>query len=104
MKKQSKRDKAGYLGVDNSTLYNWRRFKPNLYRIVMLGFEFDALLSQQKSHFEALAMIDDKIKAEIKHFGGELKEFKNFKADEKSGEKSSENSGENSSANSKKNG
>lgn len=86
--------------MDNSTLYNWRRFKPNLYRIVMLGFEFDALLSQQKSHFEALAMIDDKIKAEIKHFGGELKEFKNFKADEKSGE----NSGENSSANSKKNG
>lgn len=100
MKKQSKRDKAGYLGVDNSTLYNWRRFKPNLYRIVMLGFEFDALLSQQKSHFEALAMIDDRIKAEIKHFGGELKEFKNFKADEKS----SENSGENSSVNSKKNG
>lgn len=79
MKKQSKRDKAGYLGVDNSTLYNWRRFKPNLYRIVMLGFEFDALLSQQKSHFELLSMIDDEIRAEIKRFGGELKEFENFK-------------------------
>lgn len=50
MKKLSKRDKAALLGVDNSTLYNWRKHKPNLYRIVMLGFEFDALLEQMRQN------------------------------------------------------
>ena len=68
MKKRSNRDKAGYLGVDNSTLYNWRKYKPNLYRIVMLGFEFDALLEQQKAHSQALMLIKERIEDEISHF------------------------------------
>ena len=65
MKKKSKRDKAAYLGVDNSTLYNWRKYKPNLYRIVMLGFEFDTLLAQSKMQYEELLQLDEKIKQEI---------------------------------------
>ena len=65
MKKLSKRDKAAILGIDNSTLYNWRKHKPNLYRIVMLGFEFDALLEQARQNADELAKIDEEIKKEI---------------------------------------
>lgn len=63
--KKSKRDKAAYLGIDNSTLYNWRKYKPNLYRIVMLGFEFDAFLEQSKKNLQELSQIDEQIKDEI---------------------------------------
>ena len=65
MKKMSKRDKAGYLGIDNSTLYNWRKHKPNLYRIVMLGFEFDALIEQARRNADELEKIDEKIRQDI---------------------------------------
>lgn len=72
MKKLSKRDKAALLGVDNSTLYNWRKHKPNLYRIVMLGFEFDALLEQMRQNTDELERIDEKIRQEIQAFGGKI--------------------------------
>ena len=72
MKKLSKRDKAALLGVDNSTLYNWRKHKPNLYRIVMLGFEFDALLEQMRQNADELERIDEKIRQEIQAFGGKM--------------------------------
>ena len=65
LKKKSNRDKAAYLGVDNSTLYNWRKYKPNLYRIVMLGFEFDTLLAQSKAHCEELSKVEEKIEEEL---------------------------------------
>lgn len=48
MTKKSKRDMAYELDIDVSTLYNWRKYKPNLYRIVMLGFKFDELLENSK--------------------------------------------------------
>jgi DNA-binding XRE family transcriptional regulator len=31
----TQRDMAGYLGVDVKTIYNWRKDKPNLYKIIM---------------------------------------------------------------------
>lgn len=65
MKKKSNRDKAAYLGVDNSTLYNWRKHKPNLYRIVMLGFEFDTLLAQSKAHLQELLKVEETIEKEL---------------------------------------
>ena len=37
----SKRDIAGILKIDTKTLYNWRKNKPELYRLIMLGFKFD---------------------------------------------------------------
>lgn len=65
MKKKSNRDKAAYLGVDNSTLYNWRKHKPNLYRIVMLGFEFDTLLAQSKANLQELLKVEETIEKEL---------------------------------------
>ncbi|EJE0658658.1 transcriptional regulator, partial [Campylobacter coli] len=61
MTKKSKRDMAYELDIDVSTLYNWRKYKPNLYRIVMLGFKFDELLENSKKTHEELLYIEQTI-------------------------------------------
>ncbi|MBX0925716.1 transcriptional regulator [Campylobacter jejuni] len=68
MTKKSKRDMAYELDIDVSTLYNWRKFKPNLYRIVMLGFKFDELLENSKKTHEELLHIEQTIQDEIAKF------------------------------------
>ena len=50
----SRRDIAGILKIDTKTLYNWRKNKPELYRIVMLGFKFDELLKQAQKNLDEL--------------------------------------------------
>ena len=65
MTKKSKRDMAYELDIDVSTLYNWRKYKPNLYRIVMLGFKFDELLENSKKTHEELLHIEQTIQDEI---------------------------------------
>ena len=50
----SQRDIAGILKIDTKTLYNWRKNKPELYRIVMLGFKFDELLQQAQKNLDEL--------------------------------------------------
>ncbi|EAI0249475.1 transcriptional regulator, partial [Campylobacter coli] len=64
MTKKSKRDMAYELDIDVSTLYNWRKYKPNLYRIVMLGFKFDELLENSKKTHEELLHIEQTIQDE----------------------------------------
>lgn len=59
---------ACYLDIDVSTLYNWRKYKPNLYRIVMLGFKFDEVIEQSKKNYESLLDSDNIIKDEIERF------------------------------------
>lgn len=56
------------IDVDVSTLYNWRKHKPNLYRIVMLGFKFDELLEKQKKDYEELLHMEQQIQEEISKF------------------------------------
>lgn len=68
MTKKTKRDMACYLDIDVSTLYNWRKYKPNLYRIVMLGFKFDEVIEQSKKNYESLLDSDNIIKDEIERF------------------------------------
>ncbi|HEG7901999.1 TPA: transcriptional regulator [Campylobacter coli] len=68
MTKKSKRDMAYELDIDVSTLYNWRKYKPNLYRIVMLGFKFDELLKNSKKTHEELLHIEQTIQDEIAKF------------------------------------
>ncbi len=59
---------AGYLDVDVSTLYNWRKYKPKLYRIVMLGFHFDELLEKNKKSYEELLEVENEIVKEIEKY------------------------------------
>ncbi|EAL8289872.1 transcriptional regulator [Campylobacter coli] len=68
MTKKSKRDMAYELDINVSTLYNWRKYKPNLYRIVMLGFKFDELLENSKKTHEELLHIEQTIQDEIAKF------------------------------------
>ncbi|ECL0465635.1 transcriptional regulator [Campylobacter coli] len=68
MTKKSKRDMAYELDIDVSTLYNWRKYKPNLYRIVILGFKFDELLENSKKTHEELLHIEQTIQDEIAKF------------------------------------
>ena len=53
----SKRDIAGILNIDTKTLYNWKKNKLELYRIVMLGFKFDELLKQAENNLDELQKI-----------------------------------------------
>lgn len=53
----SKRDIAGILNIDTKTLYNWKKNKPELCRIVMLGFKFDELLKQAENNLDELQKI-----------------------------------------------
>ena len=51
-----KRDIAGYLGINRSTLYNWEKNKPNLYKTVMLGLKIDEVIENVE---ENLTMLKD---------------------------------------------
>lgn len=59
--KLSQRDIAGILKVDTKTLYNWRKNKPELYQLLMLGFKFKELLECQKEVLSELEKIDTEL-------------------------------------------
>ena len=50
----TKRDTAGYLGIDTKTLYNWEKNKPNLYKTVMLGLLVDEMIEKSEKNIEEL--------------------------------------------------
>lgn len=60
-KKLTQRDIAGILRVDTKTLYNWRKHKPELYQVVMLGFKFKELLEKQRAFTKELENMDERI-------------------------------------------
>lgn len=39
-------DIAEYIGVDAKTIYNWKKHKPNLYRTLIIGLKYEALMSE----------------------------------------------------------
>jgi guanylate kinase len=53
----TQRDMAIYLDIDVKTIRNWRKNKPNLYRIVMLGFAFEKAIERAKQNYEELKNI-----------------------------------------------
>ena len=56
----TKRDIAGYLNVDIKTLYNWEKFKPNLYKTVMKGLAFDEIVQAQAENLEKIKELQQK--------------------------------------------
>jgi len=50
----NKRDIAGYLGIDRTTLYNWEKNKPNLYKTVMKGLAFDEMIEKSEKNLQEL--------------------------------------------------
>ena len=58
--KMTKRDMAGYLGVDYKTIFNWEKFKPNLYKTVMKGLAFDEIVQTQIENLEKIKELQEK--------------------------------------------
>jgi hypothetical protein len=56
----TQRDMAGILGVDVKTLRNWRKDKPELYKKVLQGFQFEQAVREAKEHYEKLKKLSDK--------------------------------------------
>ena len=50
----TQRDKAIHLDITPVTLRNWRKNKPNLYKIIMLGFAFEEAVKKSKENYEEL--------------------------------------------------
>ena len=57
----TQRDMAGFLGVDVKTIRNWRKEKPNLYKIVMQGFAFEEAIESAKENYEKLEALKEKV-------------------------------------------
>ena len=57
----TQRDMAGYLGVTPMTLRNWRKEKPNLYKIIMQGFAFEEAIASAKENYEKLEALSEKV-------------------------------------------
>lgn len=55
----TQRDKAIHLDIDVKTLRNWKKYKPNLYKIVMLGFAFEDVVEKSKQNYEELKALQD---------------------------------------------
>ena len=55
----TQRDMAGYLDVTPMTLRNWKKYKPNLYKIVMQGFAFEEAVKTAKENYEKLKDISE---------------------------------------------
>ena len=50
----TQRDMAGYLNIDRTTLYNWKKNKPNLYKTIMLGLAVDEMIEQSQKNLDEL--------------------------------------------------
>jgi|GEM_PF-845480 len=53
----TQRDMAIYLEITPVTLRNWRKHKPNLYKMIMLGFAFEEAVKQSKENYESLLAV-----------------------------------------------
>jgi hypothetical protein len=54
----TQRDKAIHLDITPVTLRNWRKNKPNLYKIIMLGFAFEEAVKKSKENYETLEKLE----------------------------------------------
>lgn len=58
----TKRDIAGFLNIDIKTLYNWEKFKPNLYKTVMLGLKSKEIIEKMQENINELKALDEEYK------------------------------------------
>jgi len=58
----TQRDMAGYLDVTPMTLRNWKKHKPNLYKIVMQGFAVEEAVKVAKENYERLKEVSKESK------------------------------------------
>ena len=59
--KLTQQDMARILGVTTVTIRNWRKEKPNLYKIIMQGFAFEEAIESAKENYEKLETLREKV-------------------------------------------
>ena len=59
--KLTQQDMARILGVTTVTIRNWRKEKPNLYKIIMQGFAFEEAIESAKKNYEKLESLREKV-------------------------------------------
>ena len=60
----TQRDKAIHLDIDVKTLRTWKKTRPNLYKIIMLGFAFEEVVKKSKENYEALEKLEKDVISE----------------------------------------
>ena len=60
--KMTKRDIAGYLGIDYKTLFNWEKNRPNLYKTIMLGLMVEEIIEKSEKNLEQLKELKKEFK------------------------------------------
>ena len=46
----TQRDMAGFLNIDVKSIRNWRKNKPNLYKIIIQGFAIEKAIKQAEEN------------------------------------------------------
>ena len=59
--KLTQQDMARILGITPMTIRNWRKEKPNLYKIIMQGFAFEEAIESAKENYEKLAALKESV-------------------------------------------
>ncbi len=53
----TQRDMAGFLNVDVKTIRNWRKNKPNLYKIIIQGFAIEEAIKKAEENANELKKV-----------------------------------------------
>jgi len=63
----NKRDIAGYLGINRTTLYNWEKERPNLYKTIMLGLMANEIIEKSEKSLEELKELQRSFGTPLNH-------------------------------------
>lgn len=58
----TQRDIAGYLNIDRTTLYNWKKNKPNLYKTIILGLKSKEIIEKMQENINELKALEEEPK------------------------------------------
>lgn len=55
----TQRDIAGFLNIDRTTLYNWKKNKPNLYKTIILGLKSKEIIEKMQQNIDELKALEE---------------------------------------------
>ncbi|MEA1956460.1 MAG: hypothetical protein U9N02_08210 [Campylobacterota bacterium] len=58
----TQKEKADFLSVAPMTLRNWKKYKPNLYEIIMKGFAFNDIIKKTEQNLDELKLLEKEAK------------------------------------------
>lgn len=57
----TQRDMAGFLNIDVKTIRNWRKNKPNLYKIIIQGFAIEEAIRKTQENADELKKVFEEL-------------------------------------------